>query len=624
MKIINNTTVKVDTSEELKNILENDNKYNYIYLGNDITLESGININESKEKIIINGTYLNIRYKLTGMDSINIADTINVNARNKQIQIKNMNIEYTNIFGILYAEEKKEYSDVVMIYDNITFIGTKLSYNPYGTIKITDSNIDIKSVNSIEPQEVCESNIVIIGGNTNISSASINYPLFRFRNDTTNPSVIFLCKSRIIISTDTREFMNNTNKLNFTILHDTELNLTTGNGFTPSPNQGANNVLIEERATLNFIEKSHQRIPMWAIFGNFTMKEDSNLSLINSFDTTPSDNYNLHFKGANSKLILDNPKSVVIYTKNSNVIYTDNPLTFSIKSKRINMWNNSTPLNSAGGIDNLPDYYWYKENGLIKFEGVVTNTQTAITSHNLTKDELSKLSDIGNFSFQSKKQFSMGGIPTNIHEISTTRNKISGHTMKFCDVLIKYNNVVETVTADSDGLFEYNLTNAISNDTNVEITSNNPGSFIYETRKITTPHNGELCLMSIDNSFTFSLMPISTTPVILPKNKDLLIEVVDSRVNSSDWKLYSYIDNDPTSQLGYKLGDSLIFKKLDDTIIRLNNTKQLVYTGKNNDGEPLKTSLTYSKEKGPLLDLTDNALEVNEEYFSNLYFKIEE
>ena len=68
------------------------------------------------------------------------------------------------------------------------------------------------------------------------------------------------------------------------------------------------------------------------------------------------------------------------------------------------MWNDSTPLASAGGIYNLPDYYWYKEDGLMKFEGITTNNHTAITSYNLTKDELSKLSDIGNFSFQLKKQ----------------------------------------------------------------------------------------------------------------------------------------------------------------------------------------------------------------------------
>lgn len=261
------------------------------------------------------------------------------------------------------------------------------------------------------------------------------------------------------------------------------------------------------------------------------------------------------------------------------------------------MWNDSTPLASAGGIYNLPDYYWYKEDGLMKFEGITTNNHTAITSYNLTKDELSKLSDIGNFSFQSKKQFSIGSITTNIHEISSIRNKLSGHTMQFCDVLIKYNNVVETVQADNDGFFEYNLSNIIADNTTVEITSNNPSSFIYETRRITTPHNGELCLMNVDNAFSFELIPISTAPIILPKNKDLLIEIVDSRVNSSKWKLYAYVDNDPISQLGYKLEDSIVFKRLGDTITRLNNTKVLIHTGEDNKGVPLKTNLTYSKEK---------------------------
>ena len=61
MNIINNSTVSVSTSDELKNVLENDNGYYYIYLENDITLNSGISINSKKSKIIINGC---IKYKL--------------------------------------------------------------------------------------------------------------------------------------------------------------------------------------------------------------------------------------------------------------------------------------------------------------------------------------------------------------------------------------------------------------------------------------------------------------------------------------------------------------------------------------------------------------------------------
>lgn len=36
---------------------------------------------------------------------------------------------------------------------------------------------------------------------------------------------------------------------------------------------------------------------MWGIFGTLTGKEDSELQLINLYNNTPSDNYNIHFKG---------------------------------------------------------------------------------------------------------------------------------------------------------------------------------------------------------------------------------------------------------------------------------------------------------------------------------------
>lgn len=63
--------------------------------------------------------------------------------------------------------------------------------------------------------------------------------------------------------------MSGTNKLNFTILHDTKVHLTTGNGFSSESNYGANNVLIDERASSIFIEKKYRTIPMWGIVRYF-------------------------------------------------------------------------------------------------------------------------------------------------------------------------------------------------------------------------------------------------------------------------------------------------------------------------------------------------------------------
>ena len=49
MEIINKKRVGVSTSEELKDVLENDNGYELIYLMADITLSNGIKINEKKK-----------------------------------------------------------------------------------------------------------------------------------------------------------------------------------------------------------------------------------------------------------------------------------------------------------------------------------------------------------------------------------------------------------------------------------------------------------------------------------------------------------------------------------------------------------------------------------------------
>ena len=363
---------------------------------------------------------------------------------------------------------------------------------------------------------------------------------------------------------------------------------------------------------------------MWATYGNFTMKKDSNLELINSYDNTPADNYNIHFKGSNCKLILDNPNSVIMYSKNASVFYTNNTLEYQIKCKRINLWSNSKTLTSAGDIYDLPEYSWYKEGDLLEINGTATATTTTITSHNLTEEELKKLPNLNNFILQSKKQFSIGDNIINVHQVDSSKKKISGHTTNMADVLIKYSGNEEIVEADDDGYFEYDIADTITDSTEIEVTSNVASSFIYGTKIIISPYDGELSLMETTKAFTFSLTPLSSNPNILVKNQSISLKVVDSRVNSSEWKVYAYIEKPLTSQGGYTLPDALVFKKLDDEVIILNETPSLVFTGTNNNGDAQRTLITWSEEKGPLLDLTNDGLEANEEYFTEVIFILEE
>ena len=335
MQIINDTTVVVNDNDELKSVLSENNTYNYIYLGNNIEANSGFIINSNKSKVIIDGTYNGVKYTYTNYLTLE-EEVIKASTGNKKIILQNMNIELSNPYGVIYVPSHPNYSNVLVEYKNINFNGIELSCNYYGLTKITDSVITVKDTNNVNAQRVCNSNRIIIGGNTSITSNSTTNQVFFF-NDVIPSFVKIVPNSKVNITTD-KEFMNGTNRLDLIVGHGSEFLLTTGNGFAITTTHGARNVTVEEMASFTFIEKNHQRVPMWVVFGDFVVKTGASLSVLNTYMNTPSDNYNIYFKGNNQNFILDNPKYVNIYTKNANIFYTNNPVNFDFKFSRINIY----------------------------------------------------------------------------------------------------------------------------------------------------------------------------------------------------------------------------------------------------------------------------------------------
>lgn len=139
-----------------------------------------------------------------------------------------------------------------------------------------------------------------------------------------------------------------------------------------------------------------------------------------------------------------------------------------------------------------------------------------------------------------------------------------------------------------------------------------------------TPHNGELTLVKGSNNVPFTLNPVNLSPVILPKTSDTTLTIVDSRINSSEFKVYVKLLKQMESETGKVLTDAVIFKNLDDSISTLNENNLLVYTGENNEGTNKITTVTWSTDKGILLSLENNALEINEEYNAKVVWTIEE
>ena len=606
------------TSDDLKQALSEDNNYDYIYLGNDITATNGFVINSNKNKLIIDGTYNNTKYTYTNNLSSE-ATVLKASTTNKRIILKNMNIVSSHGYGVVYVPSHPNYSNVVVEYNNINFSGIELSQNYYGTTKIVDSIIEVKDTNSVPAQRVCDSNRIIIDGDTTITSTSSTNTVFFF-NDVIPSFVKIMSNSKVSVTTD-REFMNGTNRTDLTVGHGAEFLLTTGNGFAKTTTHGARNVLVEEMANFTFIEKGHQRVPMWNVFGDFVVKEGASIAVLNTYMSTPSDNYNIYFKGTNQKFILDNPKYVNIYTKNANVVYTNNPVDFIFKFTRINMWIYALDYTSACNLDDTPAFYWNKESNLAEITGVLNKDSTTISSHNFTNTELNSLPDINSFSFQNKKILTIGMLKVNIHPIMDTKDAISGHTIPHANIKIEYDTESLTATADENGLFEVNINSAIPDNTRIKITSCLNSCF--SERKVVTPFNGELTLLKVTENITFSTIPSSTNPIILPKKDKTVITVVDSRINSTNWKLYIYFINPMIESSGKVLIDSLFFKKFNNENILVKTNKKLIYESSDNGGNVNVSNVTFSTDRGLFLSPI-NDLNSDEDYSTIIIWNIEE
>ena len=617
MQIINNNTVVVNNSEELKQVLSETNDYNYVFFGSDITLTSGFTINSNKTEIVIDGTYNDNKYTYTN-NLTESTDVINANKQNKKIVFKNMNIISSHTYGVVYVQSHPNYNDLVVEYNNVNFSGVELSCNYYGTTKINDSMISGVDTNNVTVKKICDSNRIIIGGNTTITSNSTVNPVFFF-NDVI-PSYIKIVPNSNVNITTNEELMNGTNKLDLIVGHGAEFLLTTGNGFSITTTHGARNVLIEEMANFTFIEKSHQRIPMWSIFGNLTVKEGASFSVINTYMNTPTDNYNIYFKGSDQKIIFDNPKYINIYTKNANVMYTNNPVNFSFKFSRINMWIYALDYLSACTLNDTPAFYWYKEKNPVEITGTFDKNTTTITSHNFTENELNSLTDLNSFSFQNIKILTIGMLKINIHPINSSNNTISGHTIPYSDILIEYDTKRLTTKANEEGLFEVDIDSVISDNTRVKITSCLNGC--YTERKVNTPFDGELTLLRTTENIVFNTTPTSNKPIILNKKKKTEIIVVDSRINRTKWKLYiNYIN--PMISNDKVLIDSLQFKKFDNELLKLTTNKQLIYESNINNGNVEVSTITFSTDKGLIL-IPSRDLLIDEDYCTLIIWSIEE
>ena len=617
MQIINESTVVVFTYEELKEALEKPNNYKYIYFGANITLTNGITISNTKENVIIDGTYNGVIYTLEDKKSASSSDTININSNFiKNVTVQNLNIIGYNYYGVIYVPESNNYANTIVEYNNITYKGPQISFHPSGLTRFINSNITIED-SYATGNEVAEANKVEIGKITTITHKSTGNSSFWFRNS--NPSLTILAGATVNFTSKNRELFYGPTNLTLTLEKNATFNIKTKNGMAYGT-FGTGTTNIYESATLKISQTTkNSNYATWYSYGPITIDQGS-LVIINNFSNISSSNYNISFQNKDCSLTLKNPKEIVLYNDIANIINTTSSIPFDFEFNRLNLFETPIKIEEAISENTLPTYSWYKKDPSI-IKGTFDSKTVTITSNNYTSEELKELPDLTNFIFQNKKIMSIGSFPINLNPITDQDTTISGKTEAFASLLIQYDDKNMISVADKDGNFTSEIGTTLPIGTIIKVTAKKENYPIYHTKIVEIVYPGEINIISATEKISFNLTPIKTSPIICPRLTPLTVTVTDFRINKTNWKIYASIDNDPISKTGEILKDSLIFIDNGENITTLSNAPTLVYT--NNDNTNDETIVTWDDDKGILLKIT-NPLINNMEYETTINWTLEE
>lgn len=621
MTIINDTSVVVFTSEELKTILEQNNSYAHIYFGANITLTSGIKIANTKTNIIIDGTYQGITYTLEDMKNLSASNTINISSSTiAKVIVANMNIIGNNYYGVIYVPESTAYTNTIVEYNNISYVGPQISFNPNGLTRFIDSKITIGDVSTTTGNEVAECNKIEIGGNTTITHTSKSNSSFWFRN--TTPTFTILANANVNFTSESRELLYGTNALTFNILNNAYFSITTKNGFAYD-NFGTGATKLYPKSTLIIKQTAKNgNYATWYSYGSLTLEENSSLIIINNFDNIGTSNHNIFFSSSSASFNVYNPKEVILYNTAANCITTNDTTNFNFNFSRINLFTNFISMTDNISLDNLPTYSWYKDNDIATINGLFTSTMTSVTKDNFTSSELANLPALSNFNLTGKKIISFGITPLKINALIDQDTIIKGFVNPNASLLIEYNNNTYPVVADSTGFFTHTITSTLPIGTKIKFTAKDYNKVIYTTKTIEIVYPGDLTLDSAPTTISFELNPISLNPVICPKDEKIEIKITDTRVNNTPWKLYAQIDDDLTSEYDYNLPNALIFIDENKAKHYLSTDKTLIYSNTTSD-TPKITTISMETNEGILLEIRTYLVN-NNTYKTNLIWSIEE
>lgn len=610
----NETSVVVNNYNELAAAITSSDDYLTIYLNADIEITSRITFPPAKTNLTINGTYTNeqgvtTRHTLTDMNSASITNSIYIASAASEINVTLCNVDIIgkNYYGIVAVEAVNSTKAVTLTYQNINYTGPQISYNRQGMVRYIDSNITIKTSSGYASpsNELAEVNRVEIGGKTTIRHTSTGNAMFWITY--ANPSFKILENADVSITSESRETFYCDYSPDITIEKGANVTINTPRGmfYDTGSSQLAKSFLIDENANLKVTQTAvKSSVGTIRCGGDFTVSDGASLYIANTLSSSAP----LIQMTTTATVKFENPKSVVLYNKNGNLIkWTSGTGKININSEVVNYWLSAKDFPDAGTLSDTPLYIWTKsDESNVEINASTSTSSTTSVSTNITSSDSQTPPSLQTFNLQNVRVLSMGQLSLKTNPISDVSTNITGNTNPSSNLKAEFllNSVMRSVegTSDTSGSFSLTLPEFLPLDTSVVVTANN--NFKNRSETLTVVYTGTLEFKTIPNVLAFKNTVIPTIKTIIPREEtNWSIVISDSRLESSDWSLYASIKNLFTSKNNHTLKDALVFIDENSKSFVINSEPTKVYSGKSVPS-PTDTTIKWSENQGMLLNIT--------------------
>ena len=604
-------SVIVSNYDELASAITGNNNYNTIYLNADIEITSRINYPTTKTNLTINGTYTNeqgitTRHTLTDMNSSAISNSIYISSATSAIDVTlcNLDIVGKNYYGIVAVEAATSTKVVTLTYKNVNYTGPQISYNRQGMVRYIDSNITIKTFPGYASpsNELAEANRVEIGGKTTINHTSTGNAMFWFTYS--NPSFKILENADVTITSESRETFYCDYSPDITIENGANVTINTPIGmfYDTGSSQLAKSFLIEKNANLKVTQTAVKSgVGTIRCSGNFTVSDGASLYMTNTLSSSAP----LIQMTSTATITFENPKSVVLYNKNGNLIrWTSGTGKVNINSQVVNYWLSAKDFPDAGTLSDIPLYMWTKlDNSNVEINAATSTSTTTTVTTNITSSDSSDPPSLETFNLQNVRVISMGQLSLKTDAISDTTLNITGTTNPSSNLKAEFliSSVVNNVTGNSDnsGYFSITLPETLPIGTSVKITAND--NFKNRTETTVIVYAGALEFKTVPNILAFKSTIIPNVKTTIQRQEPNWYMVIsDSRILSSEWNLYASIEKPFTSVDNHIIKDTLVFIDEKDNTFIISSEPTKIYSG-NSVSSPTDKTIKWSENRGMLL-----------------------